>query len=169
MGDFDGFKETSLGARSVCLRAPQCDLAIDAVQIGEPEPLAGSLNEREGVLKRGFGPCYLAPHQQGFGEVGFENGIGEVPAGSIVGGYRAVPRRDVFLRRFAHRASASLIVATSEAKLLYFPFSAKGDMFSGVAFGGFGIAVHEFGPRQGKLHIECYRAGKFVIGEFGAH
>jgi hypothetical protein len=47
VGDFDGFEETSLGARSVCLRAPQCDLAIDAVQIGEPEPLAGSLNERE--------------------------------------------------------------------------------------------------------------------------
>ena len=42
-------------------------------------------------------------------------------------------------------------------------------MLSGVAFGGFEIAVHEFGPRQGKLHIECYRAGKFVIGEFGAH
>jgi hypothetical protein len=31
------------------------------------------------------------------------------------------------------------------------------------------IAVHEFGPRQGKLHIECHRAGKFVIGEFSAH
>ena len=34
-------------------------------------------------------------------------------------------------------------------------------MFSGVAFGGFEVAVHEFGP--------CYRAGKFVIGQFGAH
>ena len=43
------------------------------------------------------------------------------------------------------------------------------DVFGGVAFGGFEIAVHEFGPRQGKLHIERYRAGKFVIGEFGAH
>ena len=41
-------------------------------------------------------------------------------------------------------------------------------MFGGVAFGDFEIAVHEFGPRQGKLHVECYRAGKFVIGEFGA-
>ena len=53
--------------------------------------------------------------------------------------------------------------------MLHFSFNAKGDVFGGVALGGFEIAVHEFGPRQGKLHIERYRAGKFVIGEFGAH
>jgi hypothetical protein len=53
--------------------------------------------------------------------------------------------------------------------LLHFPFNAKGDVFGGVALGGFEIAVHEFGPCQGKLHIECNRAGKSVIGEFGAH
>ena len=42
-------------------------------------------------------------------------------------------------------------------------------MVGGVAFGGFEIAVQEFGQSQGKLHIECYRAGKAVVGDFGAH
>ena len=91
------------------------------------------------------------------------------PDDRLLRGYRAAQRRDVFLCRFAHRASTSLVVGTPQTKLLHFSFNAKGDMFGGVAFGGFEIAVHEFGPRQGELHIECDRAGKFVIGEFGAH
>ena len=60
MGDFDGLEETGFGALRVCLRAPERDLTIDTVQIGGPEPLARSLDEREGVLKRGFGACDLA-------------------------------------------------------------------------------------------------------------
>jgi hypothetical protein len=64
--------------------------------------------------------------------------------------------------------SSSLVVAAPQAKLLHPLFYAKRDMFGGVAFGGFEIAVHEFGPRQGKLHIKRYRAGNFVIAEFGA-
>jgi hypothetical protein len=86
VGDFDGLEETGFGALSVSLRALERDLTIDTVQIGEPEPLAGSLDECEGVLKGDFGALHLAPHQQGFGKVGFENGIGKIPAGSIVGG-----------------------------------------------------------------------------------
>ena len=167
-GYLDRFEERGFGPCSVGFRPSERDLTIDTVQVGEPEPLPGLLDKGEGVVKHGFGVRHLAPHQQGFGKVGFENGIGEIPAGSIVCGDRAAQRRDVFLRRFAHRASASLIVATPEAKLLHFSFSAKGDMFGGVALGGFEIAVHEFGERQGKLHVERYRAGKFVIGEFAA-
>ena len=45
VGDFDGLEETGFGARSVHLRVPERDLTIDTVQIGEPEPLAGSVNE----------------------------------------------------------------------------------------------------------------------------
>ena len=48
VSDFDGLEETGFGALSACLRAPERDLTIDAVQIGEPEIVAGSLNEREG-------------------------------------------------------------------------------------------------------------------------
>ena len=79
MGDFDGLEETGFGALSVSLRALERDLTIDTVQIGEPEPLAGSLDEREGVLKRGFGACDVAPHQQGFGKVGFEMELEKYP------------------------------------------------------------------------------------------
>ena len=50
--------------------------------------------------------------------------------------------------------------------MLHFLVYAKRDMFGGVAFGGFEIAVHEFGPRQGKLHIERYRAGNLPMKAF---
>ena len=50
-GDLDRFEEAGFGAISVCLGAPERDLTLDTVQIGEPEPLAGSLDEREGILQ----------------------------------------------------------------------------------------------------------------------
>jgi hypothetical protein len=35
--DFDGLEEAGFSALSVCLRAPECDLTIDTVQLGEPK------------------------------------------------------------------------------------------------------------------------------------
>ena len=74
------------------------------------------------------------------------------PPDRLLAAIGAAQRRDVFLRRFAHRASAGLVVAAPQAKLLHFSFSAIGDMVGGVAFGGFEIAVPK---SSGKAKASC--------------
>jgi hypothetical protein len=79
------------------------------MQVGEPKPFAGLLNEREGVLKRGFGARHIARHQQGFGKARYIEGVPNTCAGRAQSVDRSAQRRDIFLRWLARRVDASKI------------------------------------------------------------
>ena len=95
--DFDGLEETGFRARTVRLRPFERDLALEAMQFGEPKPFPGLLDKGEGFLQRRFGACYIARHQQGFGKLSNRKVIHEACARLALGVDRSADRGDIFL------------------------------------------------------------------------
>ena len=68
-GDLDGSEEAGFRPLRVRLRPIECDLALQAMQVGEPEPLPGSFDKGEGFLQRRLSAPDIVRREQGFGEV----------------------------------------------------------------------------------------------------
>ena len=139
-GDFDRPGGNRLRRASVGLRPLERDLAVEAMQIGEPKAFAGLLDKGEGFLQRRLSARHIARRQQGFGKMRYSmESASMLPDG--MGVDRGAQRRDIFRRWLAHRVGASMIERRrSDANILHFFFGAKGDEFHAVAFARLEIA-----------------------------
>ena len=59
-GDVDRFEETSFRPRPVRLQGRERDLALNAMQVRKPEPLARLIDKGESLLQRRFGARSIA-------------------------------------------------------------------------------------------------------------
>ena len=64
MGDLDGPEEAGFRPLRVRLRPMERDLAVQAMQFGEPVPLPGLLDKGEGFFQRRLSAGHVARRQQ---------------------------------------------------------------------------------------------------------
>jgi hypothetical protein len=79
------------------------------MQFREPVPLPGLLDKDEGFFQRRLSAGHFTRRQQGLGKVSHQQGVQLICARRVLCGEQGAQRRDIFLRRLARCADASII------------------------------------------------------------
>ena len=154
-GDVDRPEETRFRQRVVRLRPCERDLAIEAMQLGEPKPLARSFDKAEGFLQLRFCAGRVSRQQQNLNHHGRMKRVRSIPARTMHSLNRGAKGRDVFFGRFLHRSRDRMVDSAEQAKLLHFFFGAVRDEFGAVPLARFKIGGPELGKNHGEKQALC--------------